>query len=126
MQRWQWSEGSYPRRHRFRRRAAVHCRHRLRHIRRRPGPAAYKVPARESLASGWSPRARKDGLTDRSPPLESGLIDSLGILDLVGFLEERFAIQVTDEELVPENFQTVGQLAVFVAQKKNGARESFA
>jgi len=72
------------------------------------------------------PRAREDGLTDRSPPLESGLIDSLGILDLVGFLEERFAIQVTDEELVPENFQTVGQLAVFVAQKKNGARESFA
>jgi acyl carrier protein len=72
------------------------------------------------------PRARKDGLTDRSPLLESGLIDSLGILDLVGFLEEKFAIQVTDEELVPENFQNVDQLAVFVAQKKNGARESFA
>ena len=72
------------------------------------------------------PRARKDGLTDHSPLLESGLIDSLGILDLVGFLEEQFAIQVTDEELVPENFQNIDQLAVFVAQKKNGARESFA
>ena len=70
------------------------------------------------------PRARKDGLTDRSPLLESGLIDSLGILDLVGFLEEQFAIHVTDEELVPENFQNIGQLAVFVSQKKNGTQES--
>ena len=70
------------------------------------------------------PRARKDGLADRSPLLESGLIDSLGILDLVGFLEEKFAIQVTDDELVPENFQNIDQLAAFVSQKKNGAQES--
>ena len=70
------------------------------------------------------PRARKDGLADRAPLLESGLIDSLGILDLVGFLEEKFAIQVTDDELVPENFQNIDQLAAFVSQKKNGAQES--
>jgi acyl carrier protein len=63
------------------------------------------------------PAARKKGLNDTVNLLESGIIDSLGILELVTFLEQQFGIQVEDDELVPENFQTTGTLAAFVERK---------
>jgi acyl carrier protein len=51
--------------------------------------------------------------------LESGIIDSLGVLDLVAFMEESFAITILDEELSPENFQTIERLASFIERKRN-------
>lgn len=65
------------------------------------------------------PLARKQGLKDQDALLESGLLDSMGVLDLVGFIEGNFGIQVIDEELVPENFGTVEQLARFVLTKSD-------
>ncbi len=65
------------------------------------------------------PLARKQGLKSSDKLLEGGILDSLGVLDLVGFVEQEFAIQVSDEELVPDNFQTIEQLAAFV-QAKSG------
>jgi acyl carrier protein len=49
--------------------------------------------------------------------LGTGLLDSLGILEVVSFLEREFHIIVSDEELVPENFQTIKSIAAFVVQK---------
>jgi acyl carrier protein len=49
--------------------------------------------------------------------LDSGLIDSTGIFELVSFLEGEFGIQVADEEIVPENFETVRRIATFVDGK---------
>jgi acyl carrier protein len=51
-------------------------------------------------------------------PLLDGLVDSTAMLRLVLFLEERFGIHVEDEELVPENFETVRKLAEFVERKQ--------
>ena len=65
------------------------------------------------------PSARRLKLTDTDALLESGIIDSLGVLDLVSFMEAAFAISVSDEELLPENFQTVERLAAFVESKHN-------
>ena len=50
--------------------------------------------------------------------LDSGVIDSLGILDLVEYIEESFEIQAADEDLVPENFETVSALVRFVESKR--------
>ncbi|HEY8726599.1 MAG TPA: acyl carrier protein, partial [Gaiellaceae bacterium] len=50
--------------------------------------------------------------------LDSGLLDSASILELVAFLEERFGIEVADEELVPENFDSIAALVRLVAAKK--------
>lgn len=50
--------------------------------------------------------------------LEKGLIDSTGVLEVVMFLEERFGIKVQDEELVPENLDSVGRIARFVERKQ--------
>lgn len=49
--------------------------------------------------------------------LDGGIIDSAGILQLVGYLEERFGFQVADDELTAENFRTVDDLARFVEAK---------
>ena len=67
------------------------------------------------------PQAKKLGLRDTDKLLESGLIDSLGILDLVAFLESEFHVHVTDDELLPENFQSVEAIVKFVERKRNGA-----
>ena len=67
------------------------------------------------------PLTRKQGLKDSDRLLETGLIDSLGILDLVAFLEAEFGLIVSDEELLPENFQSVECIAQFVDSKRDGA-----
>lgn len=50
--------------------------------------------------------------------LEQGIIDSLAIMRLVEFLEERFQIEVDDEERIPENFESIDSLSAFVQQKR--------
>jgi len=68
------------------------------------------------------PLARKAGVGKDTPLLEKGILDSLGILDVVSFLETEFSMVVNDEELVPENFQTLGTLSAFVL-KRTGKSE---
>jgi acyl carrier protein len=65
------------------------------------------------------PLARKQQIKDSDPLLESGVLDSLGVLDLVSFVEQEFSVQVADDELVPENFQTIDRIAAFVAGKSS-------
>lgn len=63
------------------------------------------------------PLARKRGINFQDNLLESGILDSLGILDLVAFVEQNFGIVLTDEELVPEHFQSIDRLATFIQTK---------
>ena len=49
--------------------------------------------------------------------LEEGIVDSTGVLELVMFVEETYDIAVEDEEIVPENFDSVGQLAAYISRK---------
>jgi acyl carrier protein len=63
------------------------------------------------------PLAKSMGLDDRGPLLERGVIDSLGILDLVNHLEQEFGIAVADEEMAPENFQSIEKISVYVGEK---------
>ncbi|WP_411035893.1 acyl carrier protein [Shinella sp. BYT-45] len=50
--------------------------------------------------------------------IDNDLIDSTGILELVGFLEERFAIAVADADIVPANLDTIERIAGFIARKQ--------
>lgn len=65
------------------------------------------------------PLVRKTGVERDTALLEKGILDSLGILDLVSYLESEFSILISDEDLLPENFQTLSTLSAFVL-KKNG------
>jgi len=51
--------------------------------------------------------------------IESGVIDSLGILKLLEFLESKFSINISDEELIPENFESIESIESFISRKKN-------
>ena len=70
------------------------------------------------------PAARKNAITDDSPLLESGVIDSLGMLDVVAFLEDSFNIKVLDEELIPENFANIHRMAAFAEKKRTQSQVS--
>jgi acyl carrier protein len=50
--------------------------------------------------------------------LASDILDSLGIMELVAFLEEKEGIQIADDDLTPENFQTVDSIVSFVERKR--------
>ena len=58
-----------------------------------------------------------NGLKDETSFLEEGIIDSTGILELVTFLEDEFSITVEDEELVPENLDSVDNVANYLGEK---------
>ncbi len=58
-----------------------------------------------------------DGLTDKTSFLDDGIIDSTGILELVSFLEEDFGIEVDDEELIPENLDSIKNVVGYLEKK---------
>jgi acyl carrier protein len=64
------------------------------------------------------PLAADQQVKDEDDLLEGGIVDSLGILDVVGHLEQEFGIQVGDEDLNPENFGNIKALTRFVEQKR--------
>lgn len=60
-------------------------------------------------------------LADETSLLEEGVIDSTGVLEVLGFIEREFGIRTADEEILPENFDAIGQIARFVEQKLTAA-----
>lgn len=59
-----------------------------------------------------------DAFDDDQSFLASGLIDSLGILQLVTFVESTFGLQVPDTDLVPENFDSVANIAAYIGRAR--------
>lgn len=64
------------------------------------------------------PTAGSRALTGATSLLENGILDSLGILDLVAYLEREFVITIADEDLLPEHFETLDRLTAFVEAKR--------
>ena len=58
--------------------------------------------------------AEGSSLGDDESFLESGIVDSTGILEVVAWIEETFGIMVPDADLLPENFDTVQRLAAYM------------
>ncbi len=79
------------------------------------------MPTREKIRQFIMNELVADGsgseLSDTVLLIDSGVIDSLGIMSLLGFLEENFSIQISGEDLVPDNFATISTISDFVAQK---------
>jgi acyl carrier protein len=60
---------------------------------------------------------RKATLTNDTDLLGAGIVDSLGILRLVAFMEDRFGVKVPDEDVVFGNFESIGAMAGYVSQR---------
>jgi len=50
--------------------------------------------------------------------VNEGIVDSTGMLEVLGFLEEQFSIKVLDAETVPANLETIGRITAFVGRKQ--------
>lgn len=57
------------------------------------------------------------GLSNSESLLEAGALDSTGVIELVGFLEESFSISIRDEDLVPEHFDGIDRITRFVVAR---------
>ena len=60
-------------------------------------------------------------LTDDLSLIDSGIVDSTGMLDVILFIEERYAIHVLDHETTPANLETIGRIASYVERKRSEA-----
>lgn len=72
---------------------------------------------REFIVSNFLFGQGGDRLTNDDSFLESGIIDSTGVLELVAFLEQRWGISIADRELVPDNLDSVKNVSNFVSRK---------
>jgi len=62
-----------------------------------------------------------DGLEDNTSFLDEGIVDSTGILELIEFIREQYSITVEDEELVPENLDSISNVTAFIGRKSERA-----
>jgi acyl carrier protein len=53
--------------------------------------------------------------------IEVGVIDSTGVLELIGFIEERYEVEIADEEVLPENLDSIANITRFVGEKTGAA-----
>ena len=58
-----------------------------------------------------------EGLEESTSFLDEGIIDSTGILELIDFISEEFDITIEDEELIPENLDSINNVTVFIGKK---------
>lgn len=76
-----------------------------------------KVQVRQFIADNFIMGAEGVTLGDDDSFLEHQVLDSTGFLELIAHLEERYGIKVLDDEMVPENLDSVRNVAEFVARK---------
>lgn len=62
----------------------------------------------------------EDGFSysDEASFLQEGIVDSVGVLELVSFIEDKMGVKVEDREITPDNFDSVSNLAGFIRRKK--------
>ncbi len=76
-----------------------------------------RTPIRKFILTRFLIGQPASALGDEDSFLEQGIIDSTGVLELVAWLEETFKFKIADEELVPENLDSVAKLVRFISAR---------
>ena len=76
-----------------------------------------KTILRDYVTESFLPSSGLDTFSDDDSFMEKGIIDSTGVLELLEFLEERFDIQVEDEEVIPDNLDSLIKLDAYISKK---------
>lgn len=63
-------------------------------------------------------KAIQMNVNDQDNLITTGVIDSLAVMQLVAFIEESFSIKVKDEDIVPDNFESIEAISVFVGKNQ--------
>jgi len=80
-----------------------------------------KAVIKEYILKEFLPGESPDQLTDSTPLITGGILDSLATLKLVAFLEERFDIEIQAHEADREHLNTIDDIAALVQVKQGGA-----
>jgi Acyl carrier protein len=81
--------------------------------------ASATLPVIREFIMKQFPLARQKQVSDNDSLLQDGIIDSLGTLDVVMFIEERFGLVLEDDDLLSDNFESISRLSNFVEGKLN-------
>jgi acyl carrier protein len=84
-----------------------------------PGWGEVPLSAREQIRSFIAETFFVDAFSDRDSFLQTGIIDSNGMMVLVVFIEKQFSIKVDDVELLPENLDSLDNLGRFIERKQS-------
>lgn len=76
---------------------------------------------RKFIADSFMYREGLTALQGDESLLDKGLVDSTGVLELVFFLEQTFAIKVNDDEVLPDNLDSIHRICAFVTSKMEPA-----
>ncbi len=77
-----------------------------------------KAAVRRYVAESLFLGSAAEAITDEQSLLSSQVLDSTGVLELVEFIEASFGVTVKDEEMLPENLDSLGAIARFVLARK--------
>ena len=72
---------------------------------------------RRFIGENFMFREEVEALSDNASLLDAGIIDSTGVLELVCFLESTFSIEIADEEMLPENLDSLAAISSYVKRK---------
>jgi acyl carrier protein len=73
------------------------------------------------ISDSFLPSSGMEAFEDGDSFMEKGILDSTGVLELLEFIEEKFDIRVDDEEIIPDNLDSLNKLASFIQKKKENA-----
>ncbi len=85
--------------------------------------ASVRQQVRAFVADNYQYREGAASLADSDSFLMNGIIDSMGILELVTYVEEAFGIRVADDEVVPDNLDSIAGVSNFVKRKLGAPAE---
>jgi acyl carrier protein len=81
---------------------------------------------RRFIGENFMFREEVDSLPEDSSFLDAGIIDSTGVLELVCFLENTFGIEVADDEMLPQNLDSIRAITAYVKRKAGAAQPQLA
>lgn len=79
-----------------------------------------KKSIREFILESYLFTDDESALKDEQSLLEAGIIDSTGILELIEFIQSSFGVEVEDDEMVPDNFDSVDSIVAYITRKTTG------
>ena len=85
-----------------------------------PGPDI-ESRIREFVATNFGFRGANANMDGNLDLLEQGILDSTGVLEVVGFLESDLGVTVADDEMIPENLATMSRMVAFVQRKQHAS-----
>jgi acyl carrier protein len=77
----------------------------------------------ELIEANLAGRASRVQVTETTPLIEAGLIDSIGLMQIVAHIEERTGVHVPDDEITPDNFATVATIDAMVSRLEAQRRQ---